>query len=60
MYQKTLANATTVADRTLTTNNMSFMVSKSQAVSWLVTFTSSDPNVTNSTNCESTSLTINN
>jgi hypothetical protein len=29
-------------------------------VSWLVTFTSSDPNVAGSKHCESTSLTLNN
>ena len=59
-YSKTLTNATSAADRTLTTNNTTFTVSASTAVSWLVTFTSSDPNVGPSSHCESTSLTINN
>jgi hypothetical protein len=60
LYQKTLANATSQADRTLTTNNTTFTVSTSTAVSWLVTFTSTDSNVTPSSHCESTNLTINN
>lgn len=59
-YTKTLTNATSAADRTLTTNNTSFSVSSSTAVSWQVTFTSSDPNVAPSGHCESTSLTITN
>jgi hypothetical protein len=60
MYQKTLTNATSAADRTLTTNNTTFTVGASTAVSWLVTFTSSDPNVASSGHCESTNLTITN
>jgi len=60
LYTKTLANATSLADTTLTTSNATFTVSASTAVSWLVTFTSSDPNVGPSSHCESTSLTINN
>jgi len=60
LYQKTLTNATSAADRTLTTNNTTFTVSTSQSVSWLVTFTSTDPNVAPSSHCESTNLTINN
>jgi hypothetical protein len=60
LYTKTLANATSAADRTLTTNNTSFSVSTSSAVSWLVTFTSTDSNVAGSSHCESTSLTITN
>ena len=59
-YTKTLTNATSAADRTLTTNNTSFTVSTSSSVSWLVTFTSTDPNVQGSSHCESTSLTITN
>jgi hypothetical protein len=61
-YTKTLANATSAADRTLTTNNTTFTVSASTSVSWLVTFASTDPNVTGnpSTHCEVTSLTITN
>jgi hypothetical protein len=60
LYTKTLTNATTAADRTLTTNNTTFTVGGSQAVSWLVTFTSSDSNVAGSSHCESTNLTITN
>jgi hypothetical protein len=45
---------------TLTTTNKTFTVSVTTAVSWLVTFTSSDPNVADSSHCESTSLTITN
>src|SRR5215831_6715326 len=60
LYTKTLTNATSAADRTLTTNNTTFTVSASTAVSWLVTFTSTDGNVTGSSHCESTSLTITN
>jgi hypothetical protein len=60
LYTKTLTNATSLADRTLTTNNTTFTVSTSQAVSWLVTFTSPDNNVGGSSHCESTSLTITN
>jgi hypothetical protein len=58
LYQVTLTNATSPA--TLTTNNTTFTVTASTSVSWLVTFTSSDPNVTGSSHCESTSLTITN
>jgi hypothetical protein len=60
LYSKTLTSATSAADRTLTTSNTTFQVSTSSAVSWLVTFTSGDSNVTGSSHCESTSLTINN
>jgi len=58
LYSTTLSKAASPA--TLSTNNTTFTVTTSQSVSWLVTFTSSDPNVTSSSNCESTSLTINN
>jgi hypothetical protein len=60
LYQKTLTNATSAADRTLTTNNTTFTVTTSTAVSWLVTFTSTDNNVGGSSHCESTNLTITN
>jgi hypothetical protein len=60
LYQETLTNATSAADRTLTTTNTTFTVSISAAVSWLVTFTSTDKNVTGSSHCEVTSLTITN
>jgi hypothetical protein len=62
LYTKTLTNATTAADRTLTTSNTSYKVSTSgtTSVSWLVTFVSTDSNVSGSSHCESTSLTITN
>jgi hypothetical protein len=60
LYTKTLTNATSAADRTLTTSNKTFEVKMSDSVSWLVNFASTDPNVTGSSHCESTSLTINN
>lgn len=60
LYSKTLTDATTAGDRTLTTSNTSFAVSTSRSVSWLVTFTSSDPNVAPSSHCEITNLTITN
>jgi len=58
LYQKTLNNATSPAS--LTTSNTTYAVSTSTSVSWLVTFTSTDPNVASSSHCESTSLTITN
>jgi hypothetical protein len=58
LYSKTLSG--TGSSGTLTTGNTTFKVTVSSAVSWLVTFTSSDSNVTSSSHCESTSLTINN
>jgi hypothetical protein len=58
LYSKTLTG--TDSSATLTTSNTTFKVNTSTAVSWLVTFTSSDPNVTSSSHCESTSLTITN
>jgi hypothetical protein len=60
LYQKTLTNATSAADTTLTTSNTTFLVSASASVSWLITFASTDPNVVGSSHCEVTSLTINN
>jgi hypothetical protein len=60
LYQKTLTNATSAADTTLTTSNTTFKVSASASTSWLVTFTSTDPNVAGSMHCETTNLTINN
>ena len=54
---KTLTNAASPAS--LTTSNTSFTVTTSTSVSWLVTFTSTNPNVSGSSpHCESTSLTI--
>jgi len=60
LYQKALTNATSAADTKLTTSNSTFLVSASESVSWLVTFTSTDPNVAGSSHCEVTSLSINN
>jgi hypothetical protein len=58
LYSQTLTNAASPAS--LTTNNTTYTVSVSAAVSWLVTFTSTDTNVAGSSHCESTSLTITN
>jgi hypothetical protein len=61
LYTKTLANATSAAERTLTTSNSTYLVSNSTSVSWKVTFHSSDTNVTDSPpTCEVTNLTITN
>jgi hypothetical protein len=57
-YSKTLSG--TGSSATLTTSNTTFKVTTSTAVSWLVTFASGDPNVSGSSHCESTSLTIKN
>jgi hypothetical protein len=59
-YSKTLTNATTAADRTLTTTNTTYLVSTTKSVSWLVSFTSSDAKVASSSHCETTSLSITN
>jgi hypothetical protein len=42
------------------TSNLTYKVLASSSVSWLVTFTSTDPAVQNDTHCESTALTITN
>jgi hypothetical protein len=60
LYTKTLTNATTAADRTLTTSNTTYSVEASASVSWLVKFDSTDANVSGSDHCEKTSLTITN
>ena len=61
VYTKTLTNATSAADRTLTTNNSTYFVELSTSVSWKVEFTSTSDFVTSATaHCESTSLTITN
>ncbi len=57
-YSKTLSG--TGASATLTTSNTTFKVTANASVSWLVTFTSTDPNVSGSSHCESTDLTITN
>lgn len=59
LYTKSLTAATSPAS--LTTTNTTYTVGTSVSVSWLVTFTSSDGNVSNSPgHCEVTSLTITN
>jgi hypothetical protein len=58
LYTRTLTNAT--SPQSLTTTNTTFSVTTSQSVSWLVTFTSTNPNVSGSSHCENTSLTITN
>ncbi len=58
LYSTTLTNATSPAS--LLTSNTTFTVLTSTSVSWLVTFTSLDPNVGSSSHCESTGLTITN
>ena len=58
LYTKGLSGAASPAS--LTTANSTFVVSVSQGVSWLVTFTSTDSNVASSSHCENTSLTITN
>jgi hypothetical protein len=58
-YTMGVSNAATA---TITSNNSTYVVSGAgpHTVSWLVTFTSSDPNVANTSHCELTSLTITN
>ncbi|MFL5960255.1 MAG: hypothetical protein ACJ75G_08340 [Gaiellaceae bacterium] len=60
LYTKTLSGATSLADRTVTSNNQTFKVSASASVSWLVKFVSTDSNVSGSSHCESSDLTITN
>jgi len=58
VYTKTVTNNTTNTTVSLTTSNTDVFNSD---VSWLVTFSSSDPNVANPpSHCESSSLTVNN
>ena len=57
-YSKTLTDATSAADRTLTTGNTTYKVTANAKTSWQVVFTSSDPNVSSFTTCESSTLTI--
>lgn len=60
-YSKTLTNATTAAERSLTTSNTTYKVTSSGSVSWKVVFTPTDPTlVSGSSHCESTTLTITN
>jgi len=58
-YSKTLTDATSLLDRTVTSTN-STAISTSQTISWLVKFVSTDSNVTGSQHCESSDLTITN
>ena len=61
LYTKTLTNASSAADRTLTTSNTTYKVLVSKSVSWKVVFTpAAGSNVTGSNHCESTALTITN
>ena len=57
-YQKTLTNATTLADRTIISTNSTYSVLATITVSWKTVFTPSGSNVSGSDHCESTSLTI--
>jgi hypothetical protein len=58
---KPLNNATSLADRSVSTANTTFTLTTSQSVSWLVTFTSNDTNVSPTSSCQETStLTITN
>jgi Bacterial Ig-like domain (group 3) len=57
LYSKSVSGVTTDSK---TTNNTTYTVSTSSSVSWLVTFTSTDGNVTGSSHCEVSSLTITN
>ena len=59
-YSKTLTNATSAADRTLATSNGTYFVLATKTVSWKTVFTSTDPDVSGQTRCETTSLTITN
>jgi hypothetical protein len=58
LYTKT-ESGTTSSD-SLTTNNTTYTVGASTSVSWLVKFHSTDSNVSDSHECEVTSLTITN
>jgi hypothetical protein len=61
LYQKTLTNATTAADRTLTTSNSTYIVTGNKSVAWLVSFApAAGSNVSGSTHCETSTLTVNN
>lgn len=57
---KQLTNATSSTARTVATSNTGFTVGATGDYSWLVTFTSTDSNVTGLTHCEKSSLTITN
>lgn len=58
LYSKTLTNA---SSGTISSTNSTFSVSASESVSWLVSFTSNaGSNVSGSSHCENTTLTITN
>jgi hypothetical protein len=60
-YNRTLTNATSLADRTKSTDNSTYKVSADASVSWMVTFTpDAGSNVTGSSHCETTSLDLTN
>ena len=60
-YTATLTNATTVAQRTVTSTNTTYTVTATKSVVWLVTFTpTAGSNVTGSTHCESSNVTVTN
>jgi len=61
LYTKTLLNATTLADRSLTTSNTTYTVEASKSVSWKVVFApTAGSGVDGSDHCESSDLTITN
>jgi len=61
LYSKTLTNASTAASRTLVTTNSTYSVSVTKSVSWKVVFTpTAGSNVSGSSHCENSSLTITN
>ncbi len=57
LYTQAVSSASSA---TIKSTNTSFLVSATDSVSWKVTFTSTDSNVSGSSHCESTSLTITN
>jgi hypothetical protein len=60
-YNRTLTNASTPAERTKSTGNTTYLVKATATVSWKVDFTpDAGTNVSGSSHCESTSLTITN
>jgi hypothetical protein len=60
-YTRTLTNATSLADRTKSTDNSTFKVKATATVSWKVTYDDNNPDITDSPPvCETTSLTIDN
>jgi hypothetical protein len=60
LYHKSITLTNAAPGDQESTSNSGATVSTSQSVSWLVTFTSTDPDVASSQHCERTDLTINN